>query len=144
VSSPRHIFRSPHAEITVPALSLSALVLDANRARPEDIALADGISGRTITYGELREQVRRVAAGLAALGLRKGGVVALCSPNSPEFAVALHAILCGGATVTPANPANTAEVLEIAADAIEPVPEFGVRIDSRFVCGLGRWRRNSS
>jgi purine-binding chemotaxis protein CheW len=30
------------------------------------------------------------------------------------------------------------EVLEIAADAIEPVPEFGVRIDSRFVAGLGK------
>ncbi|MEJ0038178.1 MAG: chemotaxis protein CheW [Gammaproteobacteria bacterium] len=30
------------------------------------------------------------------------------------------------------------EVLELAADAIEPVPEFGVRIDSRFVCGLGK------
>jgi purine-binding chemotaxis protein CheW len=30
------------------------------------------------------------------------------------------------------------EVLEIASDAIEPVPEFGVRIDSRFVCGLGK------
>lgn len=30
------------------------------------------------------------------------------------------------------------EVLEIAADAIEPVPEFGVKIDSRFVCGLAK------
>jgi purine-binding chemotaxis protein CheW len=30
------------------------------------------------------------------------------------------------------------EVLDIAADAIEPVPEFGVRIDSRFVGGLGK------
>jgi len=30
------------------------------------------------------------------------------------------------------------EVLEIGADAIEPVPEFGVKIDSRFVRGLGK------
>jgi purine-binding chemotaxis protein CheW len=30
------------------------------------------------------------------------------------------------------------EVLEIAADTIEPVPEFGVRIDSRFVSGLAK------
>ena len=30
------------------------------------------------------------------------------------------------------------EVLEMAADSIEPVPEFGVRIDSRFVGGLGK------
>jgi purine-binding chemotaxis protein CheW len=30
------------------------------------------------------------------------------------------------------------EVLEISANAIEPVPEFGVKIDSRFVRGLGK------
>jgi purine-binding chemotaxis protein CheW len=30
------------------------------------------------------------------------------------------------------------EVLEIAQGSIEPVPEFGVRIDSRFVSGLGK------
>jgi purine-binding chemotaxis protein CheW len=30
------------------------------------------------------------------------------------------------------------EVLEIGADAIEPVPEFGVKIDARFVRGLGK------
>jgi purine-binding chemotaxis protein CheW len=30
------------------------------------------------------------------------------------------------------------EVLEIGADAIEPVPEFGVKIESRFVSGLGK------
>src|SRR5262245_40058860 len=30
------------------------------------------------------------------------------------------------------------EVLEIGSDAIEPVPEFGVKIDTRFVSGLGK------
>jgi purine-binding chemotaxis protein CheW len=30
------------------------------------------------------------------------------------------------------------EVLDIPANAIEPVPEFGVRIDKRFVLGLGK------
>jgi acyl-CoA synthetase (AMP-forming)/AMP-acid ligase II len=51
--------------------------------------------------------VRRVAAGLAELGIRKSDVVALCSPNSPEFAIVFHAVARLGATLTPMNPANT-------------------------------------
>jgi acyl-CoA synthetase (AMP-forming)/AMP-acid ligase II len=111
MSSTQQIFRSPHGEIAIPALSLSEFVLGSTRARAEHAALADGISGRVITYGELREQVRCVAAGLAELGIRKGDVVALFSPNLPEFAVAFHAVVRLGATVTPANPANTAREL---------------------------------
>jgi acyl-CoA synthetase (AMP-forming)/AMP-acid ligase II len=55
--------------------------------------------------------VRRGASGLAALGIRNGDVVAQCSPNSPEFGIAFHAVACLGATLTPMNPANTAHEL---------------------------------
>jgi acyl-CoA synthetase (AMP-forming)/AMP-acid ligase II len=48
-----------------------------------------------------------VAAGLAEFGIRKGDVVALCSANSPEFAIAFYAAAKLGATLTPMNPANT-------------------------------------
>jgi acyl-CoA synthetase (AMP-forming)/AMP-acid ligase II len=101
------IFRSPHGEIAVPAQSLSEFVLDPSRASAQHPALVDGVTDRVVTYGELREQIRRLAAGLADLGVRKGDVVALCSPNSPEFAIAFHAVSRLGATLTPANPANT-------------------------------------
>jgi acyl-CoA synthetase (AMP-forming)/AMP-acid ligase II len=105
------MFRSPHGEITVPEQSLPEFVLDSGRGQTRQTALIDGVSGRGVTYGELREQVRRTAAGLAAIGVRKGDVVGLCAPNSPEFAIALHAAARLGATVTPANPANTAHEL---------------------------------
>jgi acyl-CoA synthetase (AMP-forming)/AMP-acid ligase II len=102
------MFRSPHGEITVPDQSLTDFVLGWGRGQTRQAALVDGVSGRAVTYGELREHVRRTAAGLAAIGIRKGDVVGLCAPNSPEFAIALHAAARLGATVTPANPANTA------------------------------------
>jgi acyl-CoA synthetase (AMP-forming)/AMP-acid ligase II len=105
------ILRSPHADIAVPVQDLSSFVLNAQRGRARTAALVDGVTGRVVTYGELREQVRRVAAGLAGLGVWKGDVVALYSPNSPEFAIAFHAIARLGATVTPANPANTSREL---------------------------------
>jgi acyl-CoA synthetase (AMP-forming)/AMP-acid ligase II len=101
------ILRSPHAEVTVPDQDLSDFVLGAKRGQAQDAALVDGVTGRAVTYGELREQVGRVAAGLAALGVKKGDVVALYSPNSPAFAVAFHAVARLGAILTPANPANT-------------------------------------
>ena len=101
------VFRSPHADISVPRQALYEFVLGERGGGAEDIALADAITGRVVTYGELREQVRRVAAGFAALGIGKGDVVALCSPNSPEFAVVFHAVARLGAIITTANPLNT-------------------------------------
>ena len=106
-----NIHRSPHDAIDPPRQSLVEFVLDAGRGQAQSPALVDGVTGRVVTYGELREQVRRTAAGLAARGVCKGDVIALWSPNSPEFAIAFHGCLRAGATVTPANPANTAREL---------------------------------
>src|SRR5262249_50457105 len=105
------IFRSPHPDVRIPRQALTDFVLDSGRGRAADPALVDGSTGRAVTYGELREKVRRVAAGLAALGIRKGDVVALCSPNSPEFAIVFHAVARLGAILTTMNPANTAQEL---------------------------------
>lgn len=102
------IHRSPHAEVAIPEVGLSDFVLGADRGQAQAPALVDGVTGRIVTYGELREQVRRVAAGLADRGLRKGDVVGLYAANCPEFAVVFHAVASLGAVVTPANPANTA------------------------------------
>src|SRR5918911_5661207 len=61
---------------------------------------ADRVALRTkgdearITWGEYGERVRRLAAGLHALGLRRGDTVALMLTNRPEFhlvdAAAMH------------------------------------------------------
>jgi acyl-CoA synthetase (AMP-forming)/AMP-acid ligase II len=106
-----NIHHSPHGAIDPPRQSLAEFVLDAGRGQTQAPALIDGVTGRVVTYGELREQVRRTAAGLAALGVRKGDVIALWSPNSPEFALAFHGGVRAGATLTPANPACTAHEL---------------------------------
>ena len=101
------MFRSAYADVDIPNASLTDFVLGAAHEHSAKPALVDNATGLVITYGQLLERVRRAAAGLAALGVRKGDVVALSAPNSPEFAVAFHAIVRLGAVVTPANPANT-------------------------------------
>jgi acyl-CoA synthetase (AMP-forming)/AMP-acid ligase II len=60
-------------------------------------ALVDGPTGRTLSYRQLAGAVERVAAGLAARGFAKGDVLALSSPNLPEYAVAMYGAMAAGA-----------------------------------------------
>jgi acyl-CoA synthetase (AMP-forming)/AMP-acid ligase II len=111
----------------VPDLSLPELLL-AGRT-PDRPALVEGPSGRTITYGELATGVRRVAAGFAARGLRRGDVVALLAPNVPEWLLAAYGVMTAGGVVTGVNPLSTpAEVATQLADAdarvLVTVPPF--------------------
>jgi acyl-coenzyme A synthetase/AMP-(fatty) acid ligase len=69
-------------------------------------ALIDAPSGRTITYAQLVDSVRAVAAGLDERGFRKGEVFAHYAPNLPEYAVAFHAVATlGGINTTASQPA---------------------------------------
>jgi acyl-CoA synthetase (AMP-forming)/AMP-acid ligase II len=103
------IFRSPLGDVTVPEVTLPAFVLEHAEARGDRPALIDGPTGRTLTYAGLARAVRSVAAGLAARGFGAGDVLALCAPNTPEYAVAFHAVAALGGVVTTINPAYTAQ-----------------------------------
>ena len=79
--------------------------------KPESIAMACGLTGRTITYGELFDGIRRTAAGLAARGIKKGDVVSLWSPNVPEWPIVFFAVIKLGAIVHTSNPVSTPDEL---------------------------------
>jgi len=107
------ILRSPHPEVSVPDLPLPAFVLADAPARGDRPALVDAASGRALTFAGLAGGVARLAAGLAARGLRKGDVVGLFAPNLPEFAVVFHGAASAGAIVTTVNSLYTSrEVAE--------------------------------
>ena len=72
-------------------------------------ALIDGVNGTTVSYAELDHATRRIAAGLAESGLRKGDVLALHSPNSTAYPAVLYGASRAGATVTPVHPLYTPE-----------------------------------
>jgi acyl-CoA synthetase (AMP-forming)/AMP-acid ligase II len=103
------IFRSPLPDVEIPDVSLTSFVLGSAARFGERPALVDGASGRVTTYAQLCAQVRRAASGLASRGLRKGDVVAILSPNLPEYIVAFYAAATLGAIVTPVNPLYTIE-----------------------------------
>src|SRR3954452_13619221 len=65
---------------------------------PERTALRTLDGSVDITWGEYNERLRNVAAGLAALGVRKGDTVALMMVNRPEFHIADSGVMHLGAT----------------------------------------------
>src|SRR5688572_7643099 len=112
------VYRSPYPDITVPNKSLYEMVLGGAARRGDAVAMADGISGRTISYTQLLDQVRRVAAGLTARGIKKGDVVSVWSPNLPEWPAAFFGAVRIGAVVHTSNPVSTPEELSFQlADA---------------------------
>ena len=102
------VFRSPHPPIHVPDVTLTELVFSGAAALRDRPAFVDGISGRILSFGALCDQVRCVAAGLAER-IHKGDVVAIWSPNVPEYAVVFHAVARLGGILTTVNPAYTVE-----------------------------------
>jgi len=63
--------------------------------------------GNQIKYQQLRDQVDRLAAALADLGVKPGDKVALYLLNSPQFIISYFAALKAGATLTPISPVYT-------------------------------------
>ncbi len=67
----------------------------------EDAAVAVFHGGQTLTYRELRRQVKRLAGALLARGHVKGDRIGLCSENSPFFVVAYLATIRAGLVSVP-------------------------------------------
>jgi acyl-CoA synthetase (AMP-forming)/AMP-acid ligase II len=91
----------------IPGLTLPQFVLCSANRRGSKRALVDVATGQEISYAGLADAVQEIGAGLSARGLHPGDVLALCAPNSIEFAVAWFAAASIGAIVTTVNPQCT-------------------------------------
>ena len=112
------IFRAPEPPLTIPEVPLTPMLLERAAARGDKPAFIEGPSGRTLSYREWAQAVRRAAAGLAQRGFGKGDVFAIYSHNLPEYAVAFHAVSLLGGIVTTINPTYTvAELAQQLRDA---------------------------
>lgn len=105
------VYRSPYPDIAVPNISLTEQVFSKASRTPDAVAMACGLTGRTITYGALLDQIRRTAAGLSARGIKKGDVVSLWSPNVPEWPIVFFGVIKLGAIVHTSNPVSTPDEL---------------------------------
>ena len=68
--------------------------------------------GATLTYAEMNAITDRVAAALAAHGVKKGDRVGIFMPNTPQFVMAYFGILKAGGVVVATNPLYTPTEIE--------------------------------
>ncbi|MER5740603.1 MULTISPECIES: AMP-binding protein [unclassified Streptomyces] len=103
------VFHSAYEPVSALSLPIHEAVLGGAAAFGDAPALIDGTGELTLSYAQVDAFHRRVAAGLAEAGVRKGDVLALHSPNTVLFPVAFYAATRAGAAVTTVHPLATPE-----------------------------------
>ncbi|KUL43447.1 non-ribosomal peptide synthetase [Streptomyces regalis] len=100
--------------------------LDRAERTPDRPALLWGTDG-CLTYGELADRARRIAAALAAHAVGPGDRVAVCLPKGPDQIVAVLGVLTAGAAYVPIGrdhpPARRDRVLTRAETRVAFVTE---------------------
>ncbi|BBG94763.1 OPC-8:0 CoA ligase1 [Prunus dulcis] len=86
--------------------SLDITTFISSQAHRGTVAFIDGSTGLQLTYAQLWLAVRSVASSLSDMGIRKGHVVLLLSPNSIFFPVVCLAVMSLGAIITTTNPST--------------------------------------
>ncbi|KAL2628773.1 hypothetical protein R1flu_013459 [Riccia fluitans] len=108
------IWRSVRIPIQIPEDESVDSVEFFNQRGPDTdaVALVDAISGEEISYKKFRVMFRTVGSGLHSLGLKKGDVILLLSPNSILYPVLIYGCWSIGVIVTTVNPVNTTYEIE--------------------------------
>jgi acyl-CoA synthetase (AMP-forming)/AMP-acid ligase II len=99
------IIASPWPDPVVPDISLPEFLLAHALCWADRPAITDASASCTLTYRELADAVRHVAAGLAAHGLKPGQTFAILAPNSAQWLVACLGAMLAGGVVTGVDPA---------------------------------------
>jgi acyl-CoA synthetase (AMP-forming)/AMP-acid ligase II len=92
--------------------------------------------GQSMTFGELFDQINRVAGGLTAKGIRKGDRVAVLSKNRDELFLLMGAIAAVGAIMVPINFRLAANEIGHVLSNTEPVMLFFEPDFEQIVSGL--------
>jgi len=101
------IVPSTFPDVEIPDVSVPAYVLRNASQYPDRPALIDGLSGDTLSFGQLAAYVDRVAAALTERGVQPGDTVAVFSPNTIYYPVVFHGIAAAGALSSTINSLYT-------------------------------------
>lgn len=121
------IFYSKRKPVSLPPNeSLDVTTFISSRAHHGRTAFIDAATGRHLTFSELWRAVDSVSTCLSDMGIRKGDVILLLSPNSIFFPIVCLAVMSLGAIITTTNPLNTKqEIAKQIADS-KPVLAFTI------------------
>ncbi|KAK9080597.1 hypothetical protein SSX86_000355 [Deinandra increscens subsp. villosa] len=110
------IFRSKLPDIYIPKhLSLHSYCFENISKFGDRPCLIDGATGHEYTYADVELTSRKVGSALSKQGIKKGDVIMILLPNSPEFVFSFLGASFIGAVSTMANPFFTpAEIIKQA------------------------------
>ena len=94
-------YRLDHSLAPYPKVPLYQVLDRAAATYPGRTAIL--FEGRSLKYHQLKNQVDRLAAALAELGVRKGDRVCLFLPNCVEFILCFWAVIKAGGVVVPTS-----------------------------------------
>lgn len=101
----------------MPPADLTALVRDAAAEQADKLAVVEA-DGRSLTWAQLEDDVRRIATGLGETGIVAGYRVMIALGNRLEFVTTYLAVLRAQAVAVPVNPGATAfELARMIADS---------------------------
>jgi long-chain acyl-CoA synthetase len=90
------------ALLRYPGITIQGFLLQQAEKDPQRIALI--CEGKSINYGDLLSRSKSLAKKLVALGLKTGGRVGICLPNTIEFVISYYGSLLAGGIVAAMNP----------------------------------------
>jgi long-chain acyl-CoA synthetase len=84
-------------------MNISKIITDNAIFHPNYKAIISGDDFRELTWSELNTKINQLGNSLLHLGVKKGDIVAIYMPNSPEFIIAFFALAKIGAVILPFN-----------------------------------------
>jgi acyl-CoA synthetase (AMP-forming)/AMP-acid ligase II len=112
------IHASPHADLEIPDVTITAHVLRRALALPNRTAIRTVAGDVAYTFAELQTAIHSFAGGLSQRGFAPGSVLGLMAPNMPEYPIVFHGAAVAGGMVTTINPAyGVSEVRQQLRDA---------------------------
>nr|GMD22899.1 4-coumarate--CoA ligase-like 5 [Ipomoea batatas] len=121
-------FYSKRKPIPLPSPeSIDVTTFISSRAHQGKIAFIDAATGRQLSFSDVWRAVESVATSLSVdMGIRKGHVVLLLSPNSIFFPIICLAVMSLGGVITTTNPLNTPREIGKQISDSKPVLAFTV------------------
>ncbi|KAI9249472.1 hypothetical protein BDA99DRAFT_523892 [Phascolomyces articulosus] len=141
------VFTSTYPSVPEPQTGIVQTLFESKEQNqnPDRVCYIDALSGREITFRQLKDMAYRFAAGLQDVcGFKKGDVLAMYAPNLVDYGVPLFGTLAAGGTVSPANPAYTKEELahQLGETKAKVLVAHASNIDTAFaaadIVGLSR------
>ena len=114
-----HLFEHNASDHPVANTTLTALIEAQMAQRPDSTALE--FEGHRLTYAELDQRSRSLAAALRERGAGRGTLVAVALPRSLDLLVALVAVLRAGAAYLPLDLSHPRERLARIAQLAQPL-----------------------